>query len=187
MRIKCPYCGERDAEEFGYLGAGDPARPDPGAQPTRPRRSTTTSICATTRRGRCRSSGITAAAAARWLIVERDTRSHAILSAAFARPCAGRGRLMPSSQKPTGFRLPRGGLIDRSRTLSFTFDGETYRGYRRRHARFGAARQRRASRRPLVQVSPPARHPHRGLRGAQRAGRVAQRRAARAQHARDRD
>ena len=36
---------------------------------------------------------------------------------------------MPSSQKPTPFRLPRGGLIDRSRTLSFTFDGETYRGY----------------------------------------------------------
>jgi sarcosine oxidase subunit alpha len=36
---------------------------------------------------------------------------------------------MPSSQKPTGFRLPRGGLIDRSRTLSFTFDGEAYRGY----------------------------------------------------------
>ena len=21
MRIKCPYCGERDADEFGYLGA----------------------------------------------------------------------------------------------------------------------------------------------------------------------
>ena len=31
MRIKCPYCGERDAAEFAYLGAADLKRPDPGA------------------------------------------------------------------------------------------------------------------------------------------------------------
>ena len=31
MRIKCPYCGERDADEFGYLGAAGLKRPDPGA------------------------------------------------------------------------------------------------------------------------------------------------------------
>ena len=55
--------------------------------------------------------------------------------------------------------------------LRFTFDGRAYHGLRRRHARLGAARQRRASRRPLVQVSPPARHPRRGRRGAERAGR----------------
>jgi heterotetrameric sarcosine oxidase delta subunit len=30
MRIKCPYCGERDAAEFAYLGAADLKRPDPG-------------------------------------------------------------------------------------------------------------------------------------------------------------
>ena len=29
MRIKCPYCGERDADEFGYLGAAGLKRPDP--------------------------------------------------------------------------------------------------------------------------------------------------------------
>ena len=31
MRIKCPYCGERDAAEFAYLGAADLKRPDAGA------------------------------------------------------------------------------------------------------------------------------------------------------------
>jgi sarcosine oxidase subunit delta len=29
MRIKCPYCGERDVSEFLYLGAADLERPDP--------------------------------------------------------------------------------------------------------------------------------------------------------------
>src|ERR1700694_3847573 len=36
---------------------------------------------------------------------------------------------MPAAQQAGGFRLSRGGLVDRSRTLSFTFDGDTYRGY----------------------------------------------------------
>src|SRR5262245_11619781 len=40
----------------------------------------------------------------------------------------------------------------------------------RRHAGLGAAGERRASRRPLVQVPSPARHPLGWLRGAQRAG-----------------
>ena len=31
MRIKCPYCGEREASEFTYLGAADLKRPDPAA------------------------------------------------------------------------------------------------------------------------------------------------------------
>ena len=49
-------------------------------------------------------------------------------------------------------------------------------GLRRRHARLGAARQRRAPRRPLVQISSPARHPGRRLGGAERAGRRRSRR-----------
>lgn len=28
MRINCPYCGERDASEFTYLGDASPVRPD---------------------------------------------------------------------------------------------------------------------------------------------------------------
>ena len=55
--------------------------------------------------------------------------------------------------------------------LTFTFDGKAYQGLRRRHAGLGAARQRRASGRALVQISPAARHSGGRLRGAQRAGR----------------
>ena len=28
MRITCPHCGERDAQEFTYLGDADRATPD---------------------------------------------------------------------------------------------------------------------------------------------------------------
>ena len=53
-------------------------------------------------------------------------------------------------------------------------------GARGRHAGLGAARQRRPSRRPLVQVSPPARHPVGRRGGAERAGRRRARRGAQA-------
>jgi heterotetrameric sarcosine oxidase delta subunit len=29
MRIRCPFCGERDASEFTYAGAANGWRPDP--------------------------------------------------------------------------------------------------------------------------------------------------------------
>ena len=83
-------------------------------------------------------------------------------------------------------RLASGGLIDRARPLSFTL--------RRADVLSGFAGDTLASAlmangvqagRALVQVSPPARHPDRRLRGAERAGRAAHRRAARAEHARD--
>ena len=48
------------------------------------------------------------------------------------------------------FRLPAGGLVDRSRPLAFEFDGSALRGIRRRHARVRAARERRAPRRPAA-------------------------------------
>ncbi len=31
MRIPCPFCGERDAREFTYLGDATSRRPDPAA------------------------------------------------------------------------------------------------------------------------------------------------------------
>ena len=43
---------------------------------------------------------------------------------------------------------------------AFEFDGARYEGHRRRHARLGAARQRRPPRRAQLQVSPAARHLH---------------------------
>ena len=69
------------------------------------------------------------------------------------------------------FRTPGGGRIDRNRPLAFTFDGQPPLRLRRRHARLGPPRQRRPSRRALVQISPPARHSRARLGRAQRARR----------------
>ena len=59
-------------------------------------------------------------------------------------------------------RVPIAGAAAASiapRPLRFTLRRPRLRGLRRRHAGLGAARQRRAPGRPLVQVSPAARHP----------------------------
>jgi heterotetrameric sarcosine oxidase delta subunit len=84
MRIKCPYCGERDAQEFTYRGDAGPKRPYPDAasadaaffnyvylrdNPAGPM------LELWYHRAGCRA----------WLVVERDTRTHAIVSVA----CAG--------------------------------------------------------------------------------------------------
>ena len=83
MRIPCPYCGERDAQEFVCRGEAPPPRPD-GEEglfahlylrdnPAGPL------VELWYHAQGCRS----------WLVVTRDTRSHAILGAALARD-AGR-------------------------------------------------------------------------------------------------
>ena len=84
MRIKCPYCGERDAAEFAYFGAADLKRPDPGApeaanafydyvylrdNPAGPHAELWYHA------GGCRS----------WLRVVRDTRTHVISSVQLAK------------------------------------------------------------------------------------------------------
>jgi len=83
MRIKCPYCGERDAQEFTYRGDAAPQRPDPEAPEAaaafyeyvyiRDNPAGPLSELWYHRAG-CRA----------WLVVERDTRTHAILSVADA-------------------------------------------------------------------------------------------------------
>jgi sarcosine oxidase subunit delta len=75
MRIPCPHCGERGSEEFSYLGAADPVRPTADApmeawhdyvylrdNPAGAHRELWQHVYG------CR----------RWLVVMRDTRSHAI-------------------------------------------------------------------------------------------------------------
>ncbi len=88
MRIKCPYCGERDAQEFAYLGAADPKRPDPDAEGAAGAfydyvylRENPAGILAEFwyHTGGCHS----------WLRVERDTRTHIIHSVAYASPHEG--------------------------------------------------------------------------------------------------
>lgn len=91
MRINCPYCGERDASEFTYLGDASPVRPD--ATPHDPPLEPDSAEAESLRRqfhdyvylrdnvagfmkerwyhgGGCRS----------WLIVERHTVTHEIRS-----------------------------------------------------------------------------------------------------------
>ncbi len=89
MRIKCPYCGERDASEFTYLGAADLKRPDPAAPDAESAffdyayiRDNLAGPMAEFwyHGGGCRS----------WLRVVRDTRNHEIESVALAKPEGGR-------------------------------------------------------------------------------------------------
>ena len=79
--------------------------------------SPTTSICATTRPGRIASCGITAAAAAAWLVVTRDTRTHEIPTGAARIVAARRVMMLDKTRAPMAqpFRLASGGLIDRAR------------------------------------------------------------------------
>ena len=85
MLIPCPFCGDRDASEFAYLGDATLKRPDassPNAErafhdyvylrdnPAGPHPEYWQHVSG------CRS----------WLIVTRDTRTHEILVAGFAKP-----------------------------------------------------------------------------------------------------
>ena len=157
MRINCPYCGERDASEFTYLGDADLKRPGPGARRTPTARSSTTSISATIRRAAWPSSGITAAAAApgsAWCATRAPTRS---TSAALAKrggevaACARDARREP-------FRLASGGVDRPHAHAQLHLRRQELSRLSRRHAGLGAAGQRRAPGRALVQVSPAARH-----------------------------
>jgi len=83
MRIKCPYCGERDTREFSYRGAAGLQRPDPDAPGAQEAfvdyvylRDNPAGWHAELwyHRDGCRA----------WLEVTRDTRTHEIGSVAFA-------------------------------------------------------------------------------------------------------
>jgi methylglutamate dehydrogenase subunit B len=83
MRIHCPYCGERDASEFAYLGAADLRRPDASAAGATDSfydyvylRDNPADVLAELwyHTSGCHS----------WLRVERDTRTHIIHAAAYA-------------------------------------------------------------------------------------------------------
>jgi sarcosine oxidase subunit delta len=83
MRIPCPYCGERDVQEFSYLGDAGPRRPDGLSasmeamhdyvylrdNPAGPHRELWQHVAG------CRA----------WLVATRDTRTHAIASVEPAR------------------------------------------------------------------------------------------------------
>ena len=83
MRIDCPHCGSRDAQEFTYLGDASLRRPD-GLE---------ASVEAMTEyvynrdnpAGAFREYWYHASGCRAWLVVTRDTRSHAISAVETAR------------------------------------------------------------------------------------------------------
>lgn len=83
MIISCPWCGARDSAEFVYRG---------DAAPTRPAIDGTDSDVSMVEyvylrdnpAGRMKEHWYHAAGCRRWLVIERDTRSHEIFNVQFA-------------------------------------------------------------------------------------------------------
>jgi methylglutamate dehydrogenase subunit B len=85
MRINCPFCGERDLHEFVYQGDAKARRPGVGRDASVEQfveavyfldNPSGAHTGLWRHRYGCRS----------WLMVTRDTRSHEIVSVAFAKP-----------------------------------------------------------------------------------------------------
>lgn len=76
MRIACPHCGSRDVQEFSYLGDAKPQRPD-GMDATAAAMSDYVHQ-RDNPAGAHRELWYHAAGCHAWLVVTRDTRSHAI-------------------------------------------------------------------------------------------------------------
>lgn len=85
MRIPCPYCGSRDAHEFAYLGDATLTRPDPAA-PDAAEAFHAYAYQRENPEGAHREFWYHANGCRRWLVVTRNTRTHEILGAEFARP-----------------------------------------------------------------------------------------------------
>ncbi|HEY2138123.1 MAG TPA: sarcosine oxidase subunit delta [Xanthobacteraceae bacterium] len=83
MRIKCPYCGEREAHEFSYRGDATVVRPDPAA-PNASEAFADFVYLRDNPAGVHREHWYHVAGCHSWLVVERDTRSHRILATSLA-------------------------------------------------------------------------------------------------------
>jgi sarcosine oxidase subunit delta len=87
VRIPCPYCGERGNEEFSYLGDASPRRPDPAAADAAQQFADYVYL-RDNPRGLLHELWYHAAGCHSWLVVTRDTMSHAITSVELARDTA---------------------------------------------------------------------------------------------------
>ena len=76
MRITCPHCGARDAQEFSYLGDANPKRPD-GMEATEAAMHDYVHL-RDNPAGRHRELWYHGAGCHAWLVVQRDLRSHVI-------------------------------------------------------------------------------------------------------------
>lgn len=82
MRIPCPYCGSRDVQEFSYLGDADLRRPDPEAPEAA--FHDYVYLCDNPA-GPHRELWYHGAGCRNWLVVTRNTVTHAITGARFAK------------------------------------------------------------------------------------------------------
>lgn len=94
MRIPCPHCGARDVQEFTYLGDAAPKRPS-GPEATEEAMFAYVYL-RDNPRGWHRELWYHGAGCHAWLVVERDTVSHAIGNVSLARQAA--------SSRPDGER-----------------------------------------------------------------------------------
>ncbi len=90
MRIHCPCCGLRDAGEFSLLGDATPVRPD--GMTARSEAMADYVYLRDNPAGPYRELWYHGFGCRSWLVVNRDTRTHAISDVAFARDVA-RARL----------------------------------------------------------------------------------------------
>ena len=84
MRIVCPYCGERPLDEFAYFGDANVERPDP-ARPDALAAFVDTVYLRDNPAGRHRELWQHRSGCRAWLVVTRDTTTHAIFAVAPAR------------------------------------------------------------------------------------------------------
>ena len=83
MRIPCPFCGERDAEEFSTLGGVAGVRPDPEAPDAMAQFHAHVHL-RDNPAGPHEEHWYHGSGCRRWLVVTRDTRTHQVLGARFA-------------------------------------------------------------------------------------------------------
>jgi methylglutamate dehydrogenase subunit B len=83
MRIDCPFCGLRDAQEFAYLGDASPKRPDPSA-PDAADAFFDYVYLRDNPAGPLAELWYHTSGCRAWLVVERDTRTHEILGTSLA-------------------------------------------------------------------------------------------------------
>jgi sarcosine oxidase subunit delta len=82
VRLPCPFCGERDVQEFVCRGEAGPPRPDPTA-PDAERAFVEHLYLRDNPCGPNCEHWYHASGCRRWLVIERDLRTHAVLSASF--------------------------------------------------------------------------------------------------------
>ena len=87
MRIPCPFCGERDVSEFTYLGDANAARPDPGSLDAAAKFLDAVYL-RDNPAGEHDELWYHGSGCRTWLRVRRNTLTHQILGAGFARKAA---------------------------------------------------------------------------------------------------